>query len=162
MAHIFWKCEMLASGLWGWLFMSCINTKNILSSLNCCRLFTIQFINKVKWSRYRPGVAQRVGKGVALLFHDRGTRRGWVVCSTPRMHFTTRHCRFRDNWRYFTEISVNQSEMPTVMIFKHGNRNDHCHTGKVIKTVQHIQQQAATFLCTWYQDTLHGVACQVA
>ena len=29
------------------------------------------------WSRYRPGVAQRVGRGIALLFHDRGTRR-WV------------------------------------------------------------------------------------
>jgi len=43
---------------------------------------------KVKWSRYRPGVAQRVGRGVALLFHDRGTRRGWVVSSTPRLHFT--------------------------------------------------------------------------
>jgi len=33
---------------------------------------------KVKWSRYRPGVAQRVGRAV---FHDRGTRRGWVVSS---------------------------------------------------------------------------------
>ena len=43
---------------------------------------------KVKWSRYRPGVAQRVGRGIALLFHDRGTRRGWVVSSTPRPHFT--------------------------------------------------------------------------
>ena len=42
---------------------------------------------KVKWSRYRPGVAQRVGRGIALLFHDRGTRRGWVVSSTPRPHF---------------------------------------------------------------------------
>ena len=42
----------------------------------------------VKWSRYRPGVAQRVGRGIALLFHDRGTRRGWVVSSTPRPHFT--------------------------------------------------------------------------
>ena len=31
---------------------------------------------KVKGSRYRPGVAQRVGRGIALLFHDRGTRRG--------------------------------------------------------------------------------------
>ena len=30
---------------------------------------------KVKCSRYRPGVAQRVGRGIALLFHDRGTRR---------------------------------------------------------------------------------------
>ena len=31
---------------------------------------------KVKIYRYRPGVAQRVGRGIALLFHDRGTRRG--------------------------------------------------------------------------------------
>jgi hypothetical protein len=30
---------------------------------------------KVKFSRYRHGVAQRVGSGIALLFHDRGTRR---------------------------------------------------------------------------------------
>ena len=43
---------------------------------------------KAKWSRYRPGVAQRVGRGIALLFLDRGTRRGWVVSSTPRPHFT--------------------------------------------------------------------------
>jgi len=43
---------------------------------------------KVKWSHYRPGVAQRVGKGIALLLHDHGTRRGWVVSSTPRPHFT--------------------------------------------------------------------------
>jgi len=31
---------------------------------------------KVKWSRYRPGVAQSLGRGIALLFHERGTRRG--------------------------------------------------------------------------------------
>ena len=43
---------------------------------------------KVKCSRYRPGVAQRVGRGIALLFHDRGTRRGWVVSKTPRPNFT--------------------------------------------------------------------------
>ena len=43
---------------------------------------------KVKWTHYRPGVAQRMGRGIALLFHDRGTRRGWVVISTPRPHFT--------------------------------------------------------------------------
>ena len=45
---------------------------------------------KVKWSRYSPGVAQSVGRGIALLFYDRGTRRGWVVSSTPRPHFTPR------------------------------------------------------------------------
>ena len=33
-------------------------------------------------------MAQLVGRGIALLFHDRGTRRGWVVSSTPRPHFT--------------------------------------------------------------------------
>jgi len=43
---------------------------------------------KLKWSRYRPGVAQRVGRGIAVLFHDRDTRRGWVFSSTPRPHFT--------------------------------------------------------------------------
>ena len=44
----------------------------------------------VKCSCYRPGVAQRVGRGIALLFHDHGTRRGWVVSSTPQPHFTPR------------------------------------------------------------------------
>ena len=28
------------------------------------------------------------GTGIAILFHDRGTRRGWMVSSTPRPHFT--------------------------------------------------------------------------
>jgi len=44
--------------------------------------------SKKNCSRYRPGVAQRVSRGIALFFHDRGTRRGWVVSSTPRPHFT--------------------------------------------------------------------------
>ena len=43
---------------------------------------------KVKWSRFWPCLAQRVSRGIALLFHDRGTRRGWVVSSTPQPHFT--------------------------------------------------------------------------
>ena len=43
---------------------------------------------KVKWSRYRPGVAQRVDTGIVLLFHDCDIRRGWVVSNTPRPHFT--------------------------------------------------------------------------
>jgi len=43
---------------------------------------------KVKWSRYRPVVAQMMGRGIALLLHDRSTKRGWVVNSTPRPHFT--------------------------------------------------------------------------
>jgi len=46
------------------------------------------YIYIIKLSRYRPGVGQKVGRGTALLFHDRGTRRGCVVSSTPRPHFT--------------------------------------------------------------------------
>ena len=38
---------------------------------------------KVKYSRYRPGVAQRVDRGIALLFHDRGTRRGEWSAAQP-------------------------------------------------------------------------------
>ena len=33
-------------------------------------------------------MVQRVGRGIAPLFHDRGTGKGWVVSSTPRPHFT--------------------------------------------------------------------------
>jgi len=29
-----------------------------------------------------------MGRGIALLFRDHGTRRGWAVSSTPRPHFT--------------------------------------------------------------------------
>ena len=36
---------------------------------------------------FRAGVAQRVGRGIAPLFHERGTRRVWVVSSMPRPHF---------------------------------------------------------------------------
>ena len=56
------------------------------SFLQCT--FVILILKKVKWSRYRLGVAQRVGRDIALLFHDRGSRRGWVISSTPRSYFT--------------------------------------------------------------------------
>ena len=49
---------------------------------------------QLKWSRYKLGVVQRVGRGIALLFHDRGTRRRWVVSSTPRPHFPPRKTRY--------------------------------------------------------------------
>ena len=57
-----------------------------VTELRVLKLYTV--IKRVKWSIYRPGVSQRVGRGIALLFHDHGTRRGWVVSSTPRPHFT--------------------------------------------------------------------------
>ena len=56
-------------------------------NLTACGL-SISRKAKVKCSRYRPGVAQRVGRDIALLFHDRGTRKRWMVSSTPRPHFT--------------------------------------------------------------------------
>ena len=53
-----------------------------------CEMNVVSLKVKVKWSRYWPGESQRVGRGIALLFHDHDTRRGWVVSSTPRPHFT--------------------------------------------------------------------------
>ena len=38
---------------------------------------------KRKVIRYRPGVAQRVGRGIALLFHGRGIRRGEWSAARP-------------------------------------------------------------------------------
>jgi len=58
-------------------------------------VFTYSLIYvKVKWSRYRPGVALRVGRGIALLFHNRGARRGWVDSSTLRPHLTPGKSRY--------------------------------------------------------------------
>ena len=58
--------------------------------LEMVKLHLKEINKRLKWSRYRPGVAQRVGRGIALLFHDRGTRKGWAVSSMPRPHFTAR------------------------------------------------------------------------
>ena len=68
----------------------CYSYTIIWERINSCllKLQLLKYKIKVKWSRYRPGVAQRVGRGIALLFHDSGTRRWWVVSSTPRPHFT--------------------------------------------------------------------------
>ena len=46
-------------------------------------LHTSQFPSMVKGKVFSLQ-AQRVGRGIALPFHDHGTRRGWVVSSTPR------------------------------------------------------------------------------
>ena len=55
------------------------------SSSNCLDwlLIYVKVKVKVKFSRYRPGVAQRVGRGIALLSHDHGTRRGDQVGARP-------------------------------------------------------------------------------
>ena len=55
---------------------------------NTFRFVLSEIIGKVKQSLLQAYVAQRVGRGIDLLFLDRGTRRGWVVSSTPRPHLT--------------------------------------------------------------------------
>ena len=66
--------------------MSILSQKEF--SLFYVQLEYIKVKVKVTWYHYRPSMAQRVGSSIALLFHDHGTRRGWVVSSTPRPHFT--------------------------------------------------------------------------
>jgi hypothetical protein len=51
---------------------------------HACIIFVSKVKKKVKQSHYRPEQAQRVGRGIALLFRDLGARRGWVVSTTPR------------------------------------------------------------------------------
>jgi hypothetical protein len=76
-------------------FLFQLNASNMLQTFVYHQLLPADFFMvKVKWSRYRPGVAQRVGRGIALLFHDRGTRRRWEVSSTPRPHFTPRKTQY--------------------------------------------------------------------
>ena len=60
----------------------------------CYYIFATHLWTFLKCSHYRSGVAQRVGRGIALLFHNRGTRRGWVVSSTPRPHLPPGKTRY--------------------------------------------------------------------
>ena len=72
-----------------WLTLIFFNIMPYLYKVNTFKLISHFYeVKKINWSRYRPGVAQKVGRGIALLSHDRGTRRGWVVSSMPRPHFT--------------------------------------------------------------------------
>jgi len=77
------------------ILMSCVLTQThfvdrskVFSFFGCNYPRWVEWTVKVEVSRYGPGVAQRVSRGIPLLFHDRGTRRGWVVSSTPRPQFT--------------------------------------------------------------------------
>ena len=54
-------------------------------------LWQLKLINTRKEGKVIPlqaYVAQMVGRGIALIVHDRDTRRRWVVSSTSRPHFT--------------------------------------------------------------------------
>jgi hypothetical protein len=90
MTYIIALCAVLDS--WWWTETQSETCRILFQKsiweISACSWFYYMYIKKVKWSRYRPGVAQRVGRVIALLFHYRGTRRWWVVSSTPRPHFT--------------------------------------------------------------------------
>ena len=92
---------------------------------------------KVKWSLYRPGVAQRVGRGIALVFHDRGTRRGWVVSSTPRPQFTPGKYPVS----VFQASACNMDTTPT-----QSQRNSNTHRTKNNMTNVVIQQNSRKLL----------------
>ena len=92
-----WRQFLTWGFCWSCLFQGpvCVTpsqvTKNdSLLILTLLRKMLFSYFIYVKWSRYRPGLAQRVGRGIALLFHYCGTRRGWVVSNTSRPHFTPR------------------------------------------------------------------------
>ena len=59
----------------------CYASKRLSSAVRHVTLSVVKV--KVKCSRYRPGVALRVGRGIAVLFHDRGTRRGEWSAARP-------------------------------------------------------------------------------
>ena len=48
----------------------------------------------VESSLYKPGVSQRVGRGIALIFLDRSSRSLWVVSSTLRPHISPGMIRY--------------------------------------------------------------------
>ena len=82
-------------------FTCCLQNRSGLgvSRMDCKRrLEKILCGVKEKFSRYRFGVSQRVGRGVAIHFHDRGTRRGEWAAARPGRTLPpgkTRHAFYR-------------------------------------------------------------------
>jgi len=48
----------------------------------------------MQWSRYRPDVAQRVGRGIALLFHDPALEGGEWSAARPGRTLPLRKTRY--------------------------------------------------------------------
>jgi len=65
---------------WNWYYYNNNNNNNNIKNLSIyffkCSIWLYSNKKNVKWSRYRPGVAQRVGRGIAILLHDRSTSSG--------------------------------------------------------------------------------------
>jgi len=72
--------------------------KNVCYYCKCACITHSVYIKTVRWKRYSAPLyrhwdctgrtAHRVSRGIALLFLDHGTRRGWGVSVTPRPLFT--------------------------------------------------------------------------
>ena len=68
-------------------FYSCVRSPGVKSTSHLQHLTSRIRICKVKCPRYKPGCGPEGGRGIALLFHDHGIRRGWVVSSTLQPYF---------------------------------------------------------------------------
>jgi hypothetical protein len=55
-----------------------------MNSVTNSHLKSLKTIKRRRSPYNRPPRSQRGSRGIDLLFHDLGTRRGWVVSTTPR------------------------------------------------------------------------------
>ena len=82
-----------------------------------CRTETGELLTpKVKWSLYGPGVAQRVGRVIALLFHDRGTRRLIHTRQLTTIHTTQLQQYTQDNYNNTHKTTNNNTHKTTTTI----------------------------------------------
>ena len=91
---------------------------------------------KGKCSCYRPGVAQRVGRDIALLFHDRGTRRGEWSATCPGRTLPPGKTRYP----LYRRLGGPQGQS--------GRTENHVPTGIWSRTVQPVASRSADW-ATW-------------
>jgi len=86
---VWWVWVCMCACVWCVCMCGCVCVWVCVCDYIRRKIGSIIYIYKGKGEGFplRPSVAQRVGRGIALLFHDHGARMGWVVSSTPRPHF---------------------------------------------------------------------------
>jgi len=83
--------EIINIYVWCIWIVVCSLRSSSMTVVKNCELYYIHIAHtictwvheKAKCSRYRPDVVQRVGRGIALLFHDRGTSWGEWSAARP-------------------------------------------------------------------------------